>query len=138
VEAQYKDGYLILEVMESATFVIKEKYAITKNPVENGVLDVVDEAYEGDVITITPDPNEGYHVDRVTIEVNGEQIEVELTDGVYSFVMPKGDVKVAATFKVVEGGTVPEVLVGVVTALLIVAVGLVIAVVLLRKRAVKV
>lgn len=137
VDAAYQNGYLVLEVMESATFVIKEKYAITKNPTANGVFDVVGEAYEGDVIIITPDPNEGYLIDQVTIEVNGQRITVEPKDGAYTFVMPKGDVKVSTTFKVVEGGTVPEVLVGVITALLIVAVGLVIAVILIRRKSVK-
>jgi hypothetical protein len=99
---------------------------------------VITEAYEGEIITITLDPDEGYHTDTVIVECNGKQIEVAQTDGKYTFVMPNGNVRVTTTFKVVEGGTGAEVVVGVVTALLIVAIGFVVAIVLRKKRTVKI
>ena len=136
--AETVEGYLVVSTMESTTFVIKERYTISKNPTENGVFDVVGEAYEGDVIVITPDPDEGYHIDSVTVEYGGQQIVLEPEEGKYSFVMPGENVQVFTTFKVVEGGTVSEVTVGVCTALLIVAIGFVIAIVLRRRKTAKV
>ncbi|MBR5880173.1 MAG: hypothetical protein IKZ16_00670, partial [Clostridia bacterium] len=69
---------------------------------------------------------------------NGESVTVSVVDGVYTFVMPRGDVQISATFKVVEGGTAAEVMVGVITAMLIVSIGIVIAVILRRKKHVKI
>jgi hypothetical protein len=138
LQAQHADGYVVFSAMDLSTFVLVDKFMIEKNPAENGVFDVITEAYEGEIITITPDPDEGYHTDTVTVECNGKQIEVAQTDGKYTFVMPNGNVRVTTTFKVVEGGTGAEVVVGVVTALLIVAIGFVVAIVLRKKRTVKI
>lgn len=138
LQVQHKDGYLQISTMDMATFVLRDKYQIVKSPAENGVFDVAGEAYEGDVVTLTIDPDEGFHVDTVSVLCNGETVEVELVDGKYTFVMPKGNVQVNTTFKVVEGGTAIEVIVGVLTALLIVAVGFIIAIVLRRRRSLKV
>lgn len=138
LEAEQKDGYLTFTTMDSASFVVKEKFTIGKNATENGVFDAQGEAYAGDVIVITPDPNEGYHVDEVLLEYGGQQIKLEPTDGKYSFVMPGDNVMITTSFKAVEGGTVTEVIVGIVTALLIVAIGFVIAIVVIRKKTAKV
>ena len=137
LDSKCQNGYLVFSTMDFSTFAIKEKFAITADAAENGVFEVPSEAYDGDVITITPDPDEGYHVDRVIVLCDGEEIEVQLADGVYSFIMPRGNVQVTTTFKVVEGGTAVEVLVGVIAALLIVAIGIVIAVILGRKKSLK-
>lgn len=138
IDAEYKDGFMSFSTIDQGTFVIKDKFTLTAAPTQNGVFDLVSNAYQGDVITFTPDPDEGYHLDQVLVECNGEQIEFELTDGTYSFVMPKGNVTVTTTFKVVEGGSGGEVVVGVITALLIVAIGIVIVVVLSKKKNAKV
>ena len=138
LQAQHADGYVVFSAMDLSTFVLVDKFMIEKNPAENGVFDVITEAYEGEIITITPDPDEGYHTDTVIVECNGKQIEVAQTDGKYTFVMPNGNVHVTTTFKVVEGGTGAEVIVGIVTALLIVVIGLVIVIVLRKKRTVKI
>ena len=138
LEAEQKDGYLTLTTMDCASFLIKEKFTISKNAAENGVFDAQKEAYAGDVIVITPDPNEGYHVDEVLVEYGGQQIKLEPIDGKYSFVMPEDNVLITTSFKTVEGGTVSEVIIGIVTALLIVAIGFVIAIVVIRRRTAKV
>lgn len=138
LQAEHKEGYLVFSTMDFATFVLVDKYQIAGAPTENGEIDVVGEAYAGDVVTITPDPNEGYHVDTVTVTCNGQELEVELVDGKYTFLMPSANVQITTTFKVVEGGTGAEVVVGVITALLIVTIGFVIAIVLRRKKTVKV
>ncbi len=137
LQAAYKDGYLEFSTMDFCVYVIKDKFLIEKNPTENGVFDAIGEAYAGDVITVSPNPDEGYHVDSVKVECNGQQIEVEAQNGSFTFVMPDGNVSVTTTFKVVEGGSTAEVIVGVVTALLIVAIGFVIAIVLHRRKAVR-
>ena len=135
---EHADGYLVFNAMEVGEFLIVDKYLIEKIPAENGVIDVITEAYEGDVVTVAPNPDEGYHVESLLLEYDGQQIMIEQKDGKYTFVMPRGNVKITPVFKVVEGGTVAEVIVGVVTALLIVAIGLVIVVVLRRRKTVKV
>ncbi|MBQ7378611.1 MAG: hypothetical protein IJW70_02890 [Clostridia bacterium] len=134
INSTYENGYLVFSTMDFSTFVIKDRFSITGAPSENGVFDVVGEAYDGDVVTITPDPNEGYHLDTVTVECNGQAIKLEQANGVYTFIMPKGNVTVTTTFKEVEGGTGAEVMVGVITASLIVVIGIVIAIVLGRKK----
>ena len=87
---------------------------------------------------IAPDPNEGYHVDEVIVEYGGEQIKLEPENGKYTFIMPNENVQITTTFKVVEGGTVIEVAVGICTALLIVAIGFVIGIVLHRRKNAKI
>lgn len=126
LDSKHEDGYLVFSTMDFSTFVIMDKYSIVTSPVENGVVSVVGEAYEGDTITFTPDPSEGYVIDSVVVLANGREIEIKAENGVYSFVMPGDNVQITTVFKVVEGGTTAEVIAGVVTALLIVAVGIVI------------
>lgn len=138
LQVQHVDGYLVFSTMDMGSFAVVDKYLIEKIPAENGVIDVITEAYEGDVVTVSPNPDEGYHVESLLLEYDGQQIRIEPEDGKYTFVMPRGNVKITPVFKVVEGGTVVEVIVGVVTALLIVAIGLVIVVVLRRRKTVKV
>lgn len=138
LQSEHKDGYLVFSTMDFSTFVLKDKFLIEKMPTENGVFDVIGEAYAGEMIVITPNPDEGYHVDEILLDYNGQQFKVEPVDGKYAFIMPHGNVQLTTVYKVVEGGTVAEVIVGVVTALLIVAIGFVIALILHRRKAVKV
>ncbi len=138
LQVEHKDGHLVFSTMDVvSTYVVAYKYQINKNPSENGVFDVTQDAYGGETVTITPDPDEGYHVDSIVVESNGETVKVDSEDGKYSFIMPDGNVNITTIFKVVEGGTTVEVIIGVVTALLIVAIGLIIAFVLHRKKSVK-
>lgn len=134
LQSTVEKGYVCFESMDFSTFVIKEKFRAEQGQTENGVISVSGTLYDGEVVTVTPDPDQGYHVDTVSVTCNGESVEVSVQDGVYTFVMPKGDVQINATFKVVEGGTAAEVMVGAITAVLIVAIGIVIAVVLGRKK----
>ncbi len=137
LDSKHEDGYLVFSTMDFSTFVIMDKYSITGNAPENGDLNLAGEAYEGDTVTFTPDPNKGYVIDSVVVLANGQEVEVKAENGVYSFVMPEGNVQVNATFKIVEGGTTVEVIVGVVTALLIVSMGIVILIVVKRRKPVR-
>lgn len=75
--------------------VLKRVYTITLDTIENGSVEAsAATAYEGDTITLTVTPDEGYSVTGVT--VNGAEITPK--DGVYSFVMPNEDVTVSAAF----------------------------------------
>lgn len=134
LQTTLEKGYVCFSTMDFSTFVIKEKFKVEQGQTENGVISVSGTFYDGEVVTVTPDPDQGYHVDTVSVTCNGESVEVSVQNGVYTFVMPKGDVQINATFKVVEGGTAAEVMVGAITAVLIVAIGIVIAVVLGRKK----
>ena len=136
--ATLENGYLSFETMNFSTFVIKEKFKIESTETENGAMNVIDSSYDGETVTVELDPAEGYHIDTLSVTCNGESVTVSVVDGVYTFVMPRGDVHISATFKVVEGGTAAEVMVGVITAMLIVSIGIVIAVILRRKKHVKI
>ena len=71
------------------------KYTITVTETENGTV-VADkaEAEEGETVTLTVTPAEGYQLDALTV-MNGE-VEVEVVDN--TFTMPAGNVTVTATF----------------------------------------
>ena len=61
----------------------------------------------GTVVTVTPKPDEGYTVDRITVtDASGNAVEVKFNgDGTYSFTQPSGAVTITATFKVLTGAS---------------------------------
>ena len=81
---------------------ITNNYAIAKDTaVEHGIITVDESATEGDEVTVTAMPDEGYELDTITAtKGSGETAEqIEVTDG--KFMMPASDVTVSATFKAV-------------------------------------
>lgn len=75
----------------------EKTYSVTTAPTENGTVTVnpSSDVKEGTIVTITPNPDEGYEVDTVMERDN----VVPLTDGKYSFTMPAKDVEVTVSFK---------------------------------------
>ena len=61
----------------------------------------------GTVVTVTPKPDEGYTVDRITVtDASGNTVEVKFNgDGTYSFTQPSGAVTITATFKALTGAS---------------------------------
>ena len=60
------------------------------------------DAQPGDTVTVTPQPDQGYEVEAVTVtdQVDGTEIPVtDNGDGTYSFTGPEGGATVRATFK---------------------------------------
>ena len=55
---------------------------------------------EGDEVTITPNPDAGYEVDKVIVtDRNGDEVEVTTErDGTYTFTQPRGRVTIEVTF----------------------------------------
>lgn len=54
----------------------------------------------GALVTLTPQPAEGYTLDSITIRAaTSTKVEIEQKDGLYTFVMPNGDVEIIATFQ---------------------------------------
>lgn len=55
----------------------------------------------GTVVTVTPKPDEGYTVDRITVtDASGEPVEVRPNgDGTYSFTQPSGAVTITVSFR---------------------------------------
>lgn len=54
----------------------------------------------GTLVTLTPQPAEGYTLDSITIRAaTSTKVEIEQKDGLYTFVMPNGDVEIIATFQ---------------------------------------
>ena len=77
-------------------------YAVsTPSKTENGSVTVSPKnAAQGKTVTITPKPDEGCKVDKVTVtDKNGNPVEVKDNgDGTYSFTMPASKVNVTAAF----------------------------------------
>lgn len=76
-------------------------YPVTPSKAENGTVTAdAKKAKEGDTVTITVKPDEGYEVDSVTVlDKNGNEVAVtENADGTYSFIMPDGKVTITPTF----------------------------------------
>ena len=86
-------------VVVSATFrkIPVTTYTITVNPSDNGtVTPSKTEAAEGDVITLTVTPAEGYELETLTVMMGETPVTVTADN---TFTMPAGDVVVSATFK---------------------------------------
>ena len=92
-----------------------EEYSITEAEAENGSISTdVEEAKEGDKVTITPTAEQGFEVDeiKVTYQTTDDQglpvtVDVPVTkneDGTYSFIMPDAPVTIVPTFKEVSTG----------------------------------
>lgn len=102
---------LVLHVKESGVYAVGGRdYQIvipTYPPVntesENGSFAVSpDRPFSGQTVTITPKPDEGYTVDKVTVtDASGKPVEVtKNVNGTYSFTQPSGRVTITVTFKV--------------------------------------
>ena len=73
-------------------------YTVTiSDSIENGTVEAdVSEAEEGDTVTLTITPNEGYALKTLTVD--GEDVTENVTDNKYTFLMPAAEVVVTATF----------------------------------------
>ena len=78
----------------------KYSYEIFTDDSEHGALDVDRYATEGEKVTITVLPDDGYALDEIVItDKHGEAIDfVDNGDGTITFIMPSGDVTITATF----------------------------------------
>ena len=86
------------------TLTIQEKpsYRITVQPVEHGtIVSDLDTAEEGDTVTLTTKPAEGYLVDTLTVTSDasapGTVPVKDMGEGIYTFSMPAGNVTVSGT-----------------------------------------
>lgn len=102
---------LVLHVKESGVYAVGGRdyqiviptYPPVKTESENGSFAVSpDRPFSGQTVTITPKPDEGYTVDKVTVtDASGKAVEVSPNgDGTYSFTQPSGAVTITVTFKV--------------------------------------
>ena len=86
--------------------------SVTYTPVvestKHGTISVSPKSVEaGNKVTITPIPNAGYQVDKVTVTNRGGR-EIKVTDngnGTYCFTQPVGKVTISVTFAASEAGT---------------------------------
>ena len=67
----------------------------------------------GDTVAFTVTPNTGYQLASVNVTTaTGDAVEVDETDGIYTFIMPESDVTISATFDeipvyAINAGAVP-------------------------------
>lgn len=112
-------GYLLTvesksrEVYTDATAVLTDwvapsVYSISIVADENGTTETsATEAIAGETITITATPNQGYKVDSVKYN-DGEEHEVSLSSGKYTFEMPAKNVTVKVTYVAETTNQVPD------------------------------
>ncbi|MDU5913865.1 MAG: SpaA isopeptide-forming pilin-related protein [Anaerococcus vaginalis] len=89
------------DVSVTATFKAKPKnvYPISVEPSKNGSVGVAASATNGDIVTVSVNPNEYYELDALTVtDKNGAPVQV---NGL-TFKMPESAVSISATFKVKE------------------------------------
>ena len=90
------------DVTLRADFKEKQKYSVTvDSSIKNGSV-TVDKttATEGDTVTVTPKPNQGFEVDRITVTNTATNQSLQLTGN--TFKMPSANVTVSATFKPIQ------------------------------------
>lgn len=75
-------------------------YNITAADTANGSVQIsAARASEGDTVSITPAPADGYALASISVTCGDMSVETTENSGVYTFTMPKGDVTVAAEFE---------------------------------------
>lgn len=86
-------------------FTVAPLHTITIAPADNGTVetDPVDEAFEGDTVTITATPDEDYVVDSVSVE-GADETPIAVTPG-NTFTMPDQDVTVTVVFEELAAGS---------------------------------
>lgn len=94
------------ELGENGQIVKKELHNVKLNNVDNATVEVDEEStYEGDTVTVSVEPKDGYKLDEIIVKTaDGTQIEV--VDG--KFVMPNEDVTVDVILKEVVAEDIPE------------------------------
>jgi len=85
-----------LETNTDGTVVAKVPYSLIVATTENGKVTVADSAYEGDLVKINIEPNEGYKVSKIVV-MDIDDKELTVTDN--SFTMPKYDAYIEVTFE---------------------------------------
>lgn len=77
----------------------KYSYEISVAQPDNGSVAVDKYATEGETVTITATPDDGYVLDTLSVTAGGKELEVtDNGDGTYSFIMPSGKVSITAAF----------------------------------------
>lgn len=95
LQEEKRDFYPIIEL--NKTYI--EEYSIAIEETTNGTIDVIDKSLVGENITINITPNKGYKLEKVEV-LDKDNNNVDLTDN--TFIMPKSDVTIKATFKPLE------------------------------------
>ncbi len=97
IEAADFDATAPLAILDA---IFNPEYAITIATIENGTVEADKaKAKEGETVTLTITPAEGYILDTVTVMAGEESVTV--TDN--TFVMPAADVTISATFTIPVG-----------------------------------
>ena len=88
-----------------ASFVITQQipssYAVIVERAENGTVTAdLQNAYAGDIVTVTATPDSGYRLDAISVEdASGNAVPLtDKGDGAYTFAMPESDATVSARF----------------------------------------
>lgn len=80
-----------------------QQYNITKTATGNGTVDVPAKAAEGESVTVTVAPAEGYALR--TLKVDGRDVTASVSDHSYTFTMPDYAITVEAVFDEVAAGS---------------------------------
>lgn len=79
---------------------VTTNYPISVDSTENGTVTATPQkAAQGDTVTLTVKPDQGYKLDTLTVtDQNGKEIKVTEKNGTYTFTMPASKVTVKAAF----------------------------------------
>ncbi len=84
-------------------------YTVTiSDSIENGTVSGTGLYAEGDTVTLTVTPNEGFVLGAVSYYDGTNDLEITATDGVYSFTMPANEVMINAIFVEVHSVLTPR------------------------------
>ncbi len=79
--------------------VFSPRYNVTTSVVGEGTVTTsVEQALPGDNVTFTATPAKGYYLHSVAVTCGEDTVNTTLNNGVYSFVMPEGDVTACVQF----------------------------------------
>lgn len=102
------DGSPYYVMAEKTSTPVDDDHKVDVKDPTGGKVDISDKTPNtGDTVTITPKPDTGKVVDKITVtDKDGNKIEVKDNgDGSYSYEQPDGDVTVEVTFKDKDTGT---------------------------------
>lgn len=107
VEGNTYEGTISADVVVTVEFAKKQLYTVNVNTNQYGTVAVDHQtAYEGQKVTVTPTATtEDYTLGTITAKYGTDNKDVALTrnsNGIYTFLMPAGNVTIDATFRTKE------------------------------------
>ena len=96
LDGQGKKNYILTKDSVTTNESLVSSYTITKGNTSNGVITVASSAKQGDLITVTVTPNNGYQLNELYYTEQGSSAKYTINNK--QFTMPNKDITIYATF----------------------------------------